>query len=164
LHEELKHATDFCRLDTLAGLVTFGSNIPLFTFTFGTDHIYPLTIAPSDGAGGSLKPAFPGPKLPAALQQGAQWLNFYSKRDVLGYPLKPLNDYFGAEPRIEDICVRSESRLSRVVPYWSSISAHIGYWTNPTVLGRTAALIRGIIEAPLAPAEEGRSFAASAAE
>jgi hypothetical protein len=152
LHAELKQASDFRRLDTLAGLITFGSNIPLFTFTFGPARIYPLTRAPKDGAGGNLMPAFPGPKLPAALQENAQWLNFYSKRDVLGYPLKPLNEYFGAEPRIEDVCVRSESRISRIVPYWSNISAHIGYWTNPTVLSRTAALIRGIIEAPLAPA------------
>jgi hypothetical protein len=147
LHEEMKHATDFRRLDTLAGLVTFGSNIPLFTFTFGAARIYPLTRAPSVGAGGTLKPAFPGHKLPAALQQNAQWLNFYSKRDVLGYPLKPLNKYFGEEPRIEDICVRSESRISRILPYWSNISAHTGYWTNATVLSRTTALIRNIIEA-----------------
>ena len=154
LHEELKHASDFCRLDTLAGLVTFGSNIPLFTFTFGTDRIYPITRAPSDGAGGRLEPAFPGPKLPAALQQSAQWLNFFSKRDVLGYPLKPLNEYFGAEPRIEDICVRSESRISRILPYWSNLSAHIGYWTNATVLQRTTALIRRIIEAPDADAAQ----------
>ena len=148
LYEEMKHATDFRRLDTLAGLVTFGSNIPLFTFTFGAARIYPLTRAPSDGAGGTLKPAFPGDKLPATLRQNAQWLNFYSKRDVLGYPLKPLNEYFGAEPRIEDICVRSESRIWRILPYWSNISAHTGYWTNATVLSRTAALIRNIVEAP----------------
>ncbi len=148
LHEEMKHATPFRRLETLAGLVTFGSNIPLFTFTFGPARIYPLTRAPDDDAGGTLEPAFPGNKLPVALQQSAQWLNFYSKRDVLGYPLKPLNEYFDAEPRIEDICVRSESRISRAIPYLSSISAHTGYWTNATVLSRTAALIRNIIEAP----------------
>ena len=146
-YEEMKHATALRRLDTLAGLVTFGSNIPLFTFTFGAARIYPVTRAPSDGAGGTLKPAFPGHELPVALQKNAQWLNFYSKRDVLGYPLKPLNEYFGAEPRIEDICVRSESRISRVLPYWSNISAHTGYWTNATVLSRTTALIRDIIEA-----------------
>ena len=147
-HAELKQASDFRRLDTLAGLVTFGSNIPLFTFTFGAARIYPLTKPPHGHAGSSLKPAFPGPKLPGALQQSAQWLNFYSRRDVLGYPLKPLNEFFGAEQRIEDICVRSESRISRILPYWSNLSAHIGYWTNATVLQRTTALIRRIIEAP----------------
>jgi hypothetical protein len=155
LHEKMKHATPFRRLDTLAGLVTFGSNIPLFTFTFGPARIYPLTRAPDDDAGGTLKPAFPGDKLPATLQQNAQWLNFYSKRDVLGYPLKPLNEYFGGEPRIEDICVRSESRISRILPYWSNISAHTGYWTNATVLSRTAALIRNIVEAPAIAQQSG---------
>jgi hypothetical protein len=146
LYDEMKQATDFRRLDTLAGLVTLGSNIPLFTFTFGADHIYPLTRAPSADPGATLKPAFPGHKLPDALQQNAHWLNFYSRRDILGYPLKPLNKYFGEEQRIEDICVRSESRISRILPYWSNISAHTGYWTNATVLSRTAALIRDIIE------------------
>ena len=150
LYEELRNASAFCRLDTLAGLVTFGSNIPLFTFTFGTARVYPLTLAPHTAEGGALKPAFPGVRLPAGLQDGAQWLNFYSRRDVLGYPLKPLNEHFNAEPRIQDICVRSESTASRLLPYWSNYSAHVGYWKNPTVLKRTAELIRQIVEAPAA--------------
>jgi hypothetical protein len=149
LHEELKNATPFCRLDTLAGLVTFGSNIPLFTFTFGAARVYPLTTAPHTSGAGLLRPAFPGSALSEGLKEGAKWLNFYSRRDVLGYPLKPLNEYFNTEPRIQDVCVRSESIASRLFPYWSNYSAHIGYWKNAVVLRKTADLIRGIVEAPV---------------
>jgi hypothetical protein len=157
LYEELKNATPFYRLDTLAGLVTFGSNIPLFTFTFGPSRVYPLTTAPHTTEKGALKPAFPGVALPAVLKDGAQWLNFYSRRDVLGYPLKALNEHFNTEPRIHDICVRSESIASRLLPYWSNYSAHVGYWKNAVVLRKTADLIRGIVEAPVEPAAVGAS-------
>jgi pimeloyl-ACP methyl ester carboxylesterase len=57
---------DFERMRTLAGLVTFGCNIPLFTFAL--NKIVPIS-----------------------LPQGAKWLNFFDPDDVLGYPLKPLS-------------------------------------------------------------------------
>ncbi len=57
---------DFERMRTLAGLVTFGCNIPLFTFAL--NKIVPITLPKS-----------------------AKWLNFFDPDDVLGYPLKPLS-------------------------------------------------------------------------
>ena len=141
--EELKDATPFRKLDTFAGLVTLGSNMPLFTFTFGPDRVFPITQSPP---GSDLKPAFPGSKLPPALADKARWLNFYSKRDLLGFPLKPLNPAYGNEPRLHDIAVRTETLTSRTVPYWSHLKAHTNYWTNPTVVQQTAALIRDIAE------------------
>lgn len=56
----------FERMRTLAGLVTFGCNIPLFTFAL--NKIVPIS-----------------------LPTGASWLNFFDPDDVLGYPLKPLS-------------------------------------------------------------------------
>ncbi|MDH3316822.1 MAG: hypothetical protein OER43_13795 [Gammaproteobacteria bacterium] len=50
---------------TLAGLITLGCNIPLFTF--------------------ALKKI-----VPISLPKKATWLNFFDPDDVLGYPLKPL--------------------------------------------------------------------------
>jgi hypothetical protein len=138
-----KGASPFRRLDTLAGLVTLGSNMPLFTFTFGPDRVYPITAAPP---GRDLKPAFPGAALPQPLYDKARWLNFYSKRDLLGFPLKPLNPAYSSEQRLHDISVRTETLTSRTVPYWSHLKAHTGYWTNPTVLRETATLIREIAE------------------
>jgi pimeloyl-ACP methyl ester carboxylesterase len=56
----------FERMRTLAGVITFGCNIPLFTFALSK-------------------------VVPIALPPGATWLNFYDPDDVLGYPLKPLS-------------------------------------------------------------------------
>ena len=143
--EKLRSATPFRRLDTFAGFVTMGSNMPLFTFTFGPARVFPITmVAPGD----DLKPAFPGVALPEQLRNGARWLNFYSKRDLLGFPLKALNDAYNDEKRLHDIHVRTETLTSRTVPFWSHISAHINYWTNPDVLRGTANLIREVAETP----------------
>lgn len=56
----------FERMRTLAGLITFGCNIPLFTFALSK-------------------------VVPIALPKSATWLNFFDPDDVLGYPLKPLS-------------------------------------------------------------------------
>src|SRR5665213_888719 len=131
LWKKLQSASKFRRLDTFAGFVTLGSNMPLFTFTFGPNNVFPIT---SVRPGSSLKPAFPGVALSPHLFEQARWLNFFSKRDLLGFPLKPLNPAYKHDTRIQDICVVSESRKSRAVPYLSFLSAHSGYWTNPVVL------------------------------
>ena len=89
---------------------------------------------------------FPGSTLPPALADKARWLNFYSKRDLLGFPLKPLNPAYGNEPRLHDIAVRTETLTSRTLPYWSHLKAHTNYWKNPTVVRQTAALIQDIAE------------------
>ena len=68
--------TPFARMETLAGLVTFGSPIPLFTL--GLNDIVSI--------------AFPPLGLPAPLHGHAQWLNFFDADDVLGYPLTLLLD------------------------------------------------------------------------
>ena len=57
----LQGGSPFRRLDTAAGLVMMGSNMPLFTFTFGPDRIMPITKA-RDGANPA---AFPGSGLDA---------------------------------------------------------------------------------------------------
>ena len=141
--QKLQGASPFRRLDTFAAFVTLGSNMPLFTFTFGPERVYPITAVPP---GSDLKPAFPGTALPQPLYDRARWLNFYSKRDLLGFPLKPLNPAYGSEQRLHDIPVRTETLTSRTVPYWSHLTAHTGYWKNPTVVRQTATLIQEIAE------------------
>jgi hypothetical protein len=147
--EELQKASDFRRLETLAGIVTMGSNMPVFTFTFGPERVIPITVAPNDADGQRLHPAFPGARLSPPLRKQARWLNFFSTKDVLGFPLKPLNDEYGNAEVIEDVCVRSESPFLGALPFVSSYSAHVGYWTNPVVLSRTAQMIRDIAGAPV---------------
>lgn len=138
--DPLKDYSPFRRLETFAGFVTLGSNMPLFTFTFGPQRVYPITHS----ADPSVRPAFPGAALKGRALASARWLNFYSERDVLGYPIKPLNDAYAKEPRIVDIKVRSEGWT---LPPWNTIRAHTGYRTNGTVVKETARLIQDLIEA-----------------
>jgi hypothetical protein len=68
--------TPFERMETLTGLVTYGSTIPLF-------------LPPG-------RPAvcirFPPPMLPPPLAAAAVWKNIYDPDDVLGYPLADIWD------------------------------------------------------------------------
>ncbi|MFT3731170.1 MAG: hypothetical protein QM780_07055 [Hyphomicrobium sp.] len=140
----LKNGSPFRRLDTLAGLVMMGSNMPLFTFTFGPSRIMPITTsrAPDE------HPAFPGKHLDAGMRARARWLNYYSRNDLLGYPLKPLNDAYAGEPLLQDIEVASEGAFLRVIGHLSqpavAFKAHTGYWNNRRVVRGAADLITSI--------------------
>src|SRR5262249_9289559 len=72
-HVKLKGLSDFEKFKTLAGVITFGSNIPLFTFAY--------------------KPAKPiqFPHGRYRKDPRCKWLNFYDPNDVLGFPLKAIN-------------------------------------------------------------------------
>lgn len=144
----LRDASPFRRLDTLAAIVTMGNNMPLFTFNFGPTRVFPITRLRPELEQRGLASAFPGAALPEGVKKEARWLNFYSTADALGYPLKPLNKAYSDEARIDDIPVRTGGPLSDVLPIMDLISAHTGYWTNATVVKRTAELIERIIEAP----------------
>lgn len=140
----LKNGSPFRRLDTLAGLVMMGSNMPLFTFTFGPGRILPITTSrdPSDA------PAFPGKHIGPELRARARWLNYYSRNDLLGYPLKPLNDAYANEPLLDDIEVASEGLLFRGLGHLSqplvAYRAHTGYWRNRRVVRGAADLITSL--------------------
>lgn len=143
---ELRDANPMRRMKTLAGIVTLGSNMPMFTFTFGPDAVYPVTspVQLDDGEVG--KAAFPGAELPEALKEKARWLNYYSKTDLLGFPLKALNEEYRNSEKIHDICVPSESPW--FIPYFWCLLAHTRYWTNGDVLKGTSQLITDMIETP----------------
>jgi hypothetical protein len=112
----------FERMETLASLVTFGSNIPLFT------------LALSDP-----KPIqFPPAQLPANLKAAAQWLNFFDPDDVLGYPLKPLSPSYG-----ETVSADIEVNVGGLFTSWNPIS-HTEYWTDDDFTKPVAALIRDV--------------------
>lgn len=146
LWKDLDGADPFRRLETCAGFVTLGSNMPVFAFTFGPHAFHSVTSRPEDQNGRLLAAAFPGPALPKTLQEKARWLNFYSTWDILGFPLKSLNEEYRKAEIIHDIRVRSE--LPWFIPYVWCIFAHKRYWTNRVVLRETVKLIRDMIETP----------------
>lgn len=60
--------TGFHNFETLKTIVTFGCNLPLFSFAYDE---------------------------PKAIEvPGSQWFNYYDKHDILGYPLKPISESY----------------------------------------------------------------------
>lgn len=100
----------FQRMETLAGLITFGCNIPLFTLAHKKSDIRPIR--------------FPGRGLNAAQRKKTRWLNFYDPDDVLGYPLKAINARY-AKVVSEDRAINAGGLLTS----WNPMS-HQGYWTD----------------------------------
>ena len=136
----LTSGSPFRRLDTLAGIVTMGSNMPLFTFTFERGDVTPITKARPGKV-----PAFPGPGLSNATATKAHWINFYSRNDLLAYPLKPLYDLGPDCKLLDDVPVRAEGFWKSQLPSpLNAHAAHTGYERNRQVLRDTARLISSI--------------------
>lgn len=117
-------ATPFERMETLAGLITLGSNIPLFTLAHD-----PVTCI-----------EFPPQGLPQNLKKRAKWLNFYDSDDVLAWPLKPLSTNY-SETITEDI----EVSVGNILTSWNPAN-HAAYWSDDGVMKPAAYLITSILE------------------
>lgn len=118
--------TNFQRLKTMGGFVTFGCNIPLFTFAYPPNRIFPIS--------------FPGADLPAEKKVKPWWLNFYDKDDVLGYPLKDIG------PNYERLITRNELRETSInagglMTFWNPLS-HNGYWRDDDFYQPTARFLK----------------------
>lgn len=103
-----KSLSPFERMEKLTGLITFGCNIPLFTFS----HADPKPIK------------FPPKKLSPALLKKARWDNYFDPDDVLGYPLKPINEAYGKTVN-SDIAINVGGWASSWQP-----QSHTKYWTD----------------------------------
>jgi len=101
---------DFQQMKTLAGMITFGCNIPFFTLAYRKADIHPIH--------------FPGDALTPAQKNKAKWLNFYDPDDVLGYPLKAINQRYDRVVT-DDIAINVGGILSS----WNPMS-HQKYWTD----------------------------------
>lgn len=98
----------FERMEKLTGLIMFGCNMPLFTFAHTA--VKPIT--------------FPPTKLPKHLKTLAKWENYYDPDDILGYPLKPINDDY-RKVVDADIAINVGGLLSNWQP-----QSHTKYWTD----------------------------------
>ena len=111
--------SDFEKMKYLAGMITFGCNIPLFAFAHNAGDLQPIK--------------FPGSKLTTVEKSKAAWLNFYDPDDVLGYPLAQLNSEFKF---IRDEAINSGGWFTS----WNPLS-HNGYWTDNNFTKPAASLI-----------------------
>lgn len=127
--QERYGSTPFERMETLTGLVTLGSNIPLFC----VDKENLACIE------------FPPPTLTEPLRKKAKWLNLYDSDDVLGWPLKPLSPSYSATVS-EDI----EVSVGNILTAWNPAN-HSAYWSDETVIKPLVYLLSTILEATHAP-------------
>lgn len=118
-------ASDYGNMATLAGMITFGCNLPLFSFA--ADEPEPI--------------AFPGTALCDPLKTQAKWLNFYDKDDVLGYPLKVINEAYD-EVVDEDI----EVNIGNVFQAWNPFS-HDVYWQDRDITRPIARYLKTLLTA-----------------
>lgn len=114
----------FIAMETLAGMVTFGCNIPLFTFAY--DPVQPIR--------------FPGHCLEERMSQAARWLNVYAPADLLGYPLRPVQGY--AAVVHEDRPMAVGSWLRRHTPL-----SHLEYWNDTRFQDYVARHVRDLLRA-----------------
>ncbi len=112
------------RLETLAGLVTFGCNIPLFL----------PPVPPYECV------RFPRPRLAERLKQVARWLNVYDPYDVLGYPLSGLWDETHGT-QIEDVAMEVGMPGLSMTPL-----SHTFYWTDAAFQSLVVRELRRMLE------------------
>lgn len=105
----------FTGAGTLRLLVTFGCNIPLFTFAL--DEAVPINL-PDD----------------------AHWHNFFDRDDPLGYPLTPINNAYAAICTDREISVGNPLTFSSFTPL-----SHTRYWTDNDFTKPVATLIHDVI-------------------
>jgi len=147
--QKLHQASPLERLETFAGFVTMGCNMPLFTFHFGQQRVTPIAHSNDD----KLHPPFPGERLEPELKRVARWDNYFSCNDPFGYPLTPLNDRYGAGWYIHDHKVVTEGARRWITPWFLrpllSGRAHYNYWWNDKIATGTAEMLKRIMHAPL---------------
>jgi hypothetical protein len=118
----------------LAGLVTFGCNIPLFALAFRDAR--PIDL--------------PGPAITnGELIDASRWLNFLDQDDVLGWPLRPLyaRDWdvlTAAQRRTVEKIEDYEIRVGGLLTGWTPAS-HDQYWEDARFLQPVAGFLGELI-------------------
>jgi hypothetical protein len=118
-------ASAFERMAWLAGMITFGSTIPLFTFAY--DPVVPI--------------AFPGGDLPAPVRAVARWTNYYDPDDALGWPLKPTG------PAYDRVVAADRAiNVGGLLEAWNP-GSHNGYWGDSSFTGPVADQLAALLDA-----------------
>jgi len=118
---------EFLSLKNLYRFYTCGCNIPLFVA--GHSYIAPIKQ--------------PNPDF--------EWLNFYNKNDVFGWPLQPLEGSKAAKdpeymdhPTYNELVQDSEIPAGNWWQFWNPFS-HLGYWTDDHFIDPIAKELKSLI-------------------
>ncbi len=125
------HPTDVENMKTVAGIMTFGCNIPIFLFAYPENEIFPI-MAPNSA-------------LAPALQFSTWWRNYYDKHDVLGFPLgksAPSYAQLAQSGALKDKAINA----GKIFTSWNPLS-HNGYWTDRDLYEPVADRIKEILAA-----------------
>jgi hypothetical protein len=123
----------FEQYETLTSIITFGCNIPLFTLALNT--IEPIAFPPA-----GLAKYFPAGTGPEKISEVARWVNYYDPDDVLGYPLKTLDQKYN------DIVSRDiPVNVGNILRSWNPAS-HTAYWTDDNVIKPIAESLHNILD------------------
>lgn len=128
--------SDFECMRTLAGIITFGSNIPLFTLAL------PKVVA--------VAPPRESANLSPAVRDAAHWHNYYDPDDVLGWPLKTLASPVALGPGehayADAVDADHAIDAGGVLTSWNPLS-HNAYWRDEDFLGPAARQIADVARA-----------------
>ena len=126
----------FERLHTLAGLVTFGSALPLFTLAL------PKVVA--------VAPPRESPLLAPTVRAVARWENYYDPDDVLGWPLRtvePLAPLAPGEHAYRDAVDADHAiEVGSALTGWNPAS-HTAYWGDRDFLEPVTEQIAAVVGA-----------------
>ena len=114
------------RGETLTSVYTMASQIPFWSLQ------HPNFDRPMEVPGSELKQYYP--------QLTGEWINFYNKSDVIGYPLRSLNEAY-SEAVTEDKEVDDGGLLES----WNPLS-HCSYWTSESAIATIANGLHGILQ------------------
>ena len=117
--------TPFQRFETMAGVITFGCNIPVFTFSCRPGEVKAIDR--------------PGTAIPAGKWFKPWWVNLNSRNDILGMPLAGAGGGYDAlkeRGELRDRWISAGNALSA----WNPLS-HNAYWADSDVHGSVAAMI-----------------------
>ena len=95
---------------TLAGFITFGSPMAMFSLQDSSDFSKPINVVGAD--------------LPEKLQERVKWDNYYDKDDILAYPLKGINDTYN-----DVVDGDYEINVGSAATSWNP-ACHNGYWED----------------------------------
>ncbi|RLA02780.1 MAG: hypothetical protein DRQ47_06345 [Gammaproteobacteria bacterium] len=95
---------------TLAGLITFGTPMALFSLQEDTGFDKAINVV--------------GAELPDGIKERVKWDNYYDKDDIIAYPLKGINDTYG-----EAINGDYEINVGSAATSWNP-ACHNGYWED----------------------------------
>ncbi|MEM0928314.1 MAG: hypothetical protein AAGI89_03380 [Pseudomonadota bacterium] len=121
----------FDQFQSLARFITFGCNLPLFSFAFPPEELEPF--------------AYPGVGLDQRFLGEPWWQNYYDPQDLLAFPIAPVAPSYQAladDGQLADIRVN----VGSVLKSWNTLS-HDEYWTANQFFEPVAETLKSLIEA-----------------